>query len=402
MGGVKEAWLEQMEKGYTPVGEKFVCGKCIVEYAINEFIEEVGEIHKCSYCTNKVGKVKSVPIDSLIEFILEGIGSEWGDPNDEGVAWDGGWEGAEVYDSWDLLSDELEIDFDSRKLFEDVANAIMDRQWCKIDPYGPDPGDEWLFDWQHFCKQVKHHTRYVFFKLPKKKKDSSWNQAADNPYDILYHIGSIVNRLGLVAEVPVGTEFFRVRVHPEGSVCKTVKEIGPPPLEYATAANRMSPAGIPMFYGAFDNETALAEAAGEVGKLATIAKFTTMKKFKVLDLTKLPYVPSIFDREGRNNRSAIYFMRDFLKDLSKPITKNGTEHIEYVPTQIVTEYFRHIFKDSGNGKIKGIIYPSSVSNDGKSCVLFFTSENCIDNKSDKDKNSWLSMSTKSIKVQKIT
>ena len=38
----------------------------------------------------------------------------------------------------------------------------------------------------------------------------------------------------------------------------------------------------------------------------------------------------------RHLRAALSFLRGFVEDLAKPIKKDGREHIEYVPTQIVT------------------------------------------------------------------
>jgi hypothetical protein len=62
--------------------------------------------------------------------------------------------------------------------------------------------------------------------------------------------------------------------------------------------------------------------------------------------------------------------------LSKSIEKDGREHIEYVPTQIVTEFFRYPFSEDNKISIDGIIYPSSKNIGKKACVLFFDSNKC--------------------------
>jgi hypothetical protein len=51
------------------------------------------------------------------------------------------------------------------------------------------------------------------------------------------------------------------------------------------------------------------------------------------------------------------------------------EHVDYVPTQIVTEYFRHRFRLSGGGSLDGIKYRSSRTGQ-PACVLFFDSDDC--------------------------
>lgn len=38
------------------------------------------------------------------------------------------------------------------------------------------------------------------------------------------------------------------------------------------------------------------------------------------------------------------FLDRFAHEVSKPVAPDALEHIEYVPTQIVTEYFRHAFE----------------------------------------------------------
>ena len=58
--------------------------------------------------------------------------------------------------------------------------------------------------------------------------------------------------------------------------------------------------------------------------------------------------------------------------------KSGLEHIEYVPTQILTEYFRHLYLDPARDRVWGIIYPSAANLGHKSCVLFLENEHCCD------------------------
>ena len=66
------------------------------------------------------------------------------------------------------------------------------------------------------------------------------------------------------------------------------------------------------------------------------------------------------------------FLKNFIQDLTKDISRNGQEHIEYIPTQIVTEYFRFQFnKRRKNTDIRGFIYSSSKVEDKKACVLFY-------------------------------
>src|SRR2546422_504163 len=70
----------------------------------------------------------------------------------------------------------------------------------------------------------------------------------------------------------------------------------------------MSPAGIPMFYGAEDEATAIAETYSPIpGKPAavTVAKFRTARDAYVVDLTALPAFPSLFDDGRRHLRAPV-------------------------------------------------------------------------------------------------
>ena len=97
-----------------------------------------------------------------------------------------------------------------------------------------------------------------------------------------------------------------------------------------------------MFYVALDRETALAETYvrhdGNPAE-ASIAMFRLMEDLNVLDLVNLPHVPSIFNSNKANlYRAALGFLYEFRDDLTQPIEKDGREHIEYVPSQVVTEF----------------------------------------------------------------
>jgi len=77
-------------------------------------------------------------------------------------------------------------------------------------------------------------------------------------------------------------------------------------------------------------------------------------------------------------RSTLIFMQSFVSDLSKPISRDGTEQIDYVPTQVFTEYVRHLYRCTDGEHPMGIIYPSARRNGGKSVVLFIENEGCCD------------------------
>jgi hypothetical protein len=403
MGYLKNLMIEQLEKGYQFMEEKYVCHYCFEDYAVKAFIKNNSVRNHCDYCRRTSRRPIAAFMIDVLDFIMEGVNTEWDDPVNC-VGWEGGWVGAEVYDSYDMIHDDMwELDIQEETLKADLLEAFSHRQWCEIDPYGLRLHEELYYDWERFCKQIKHQVRFVFFRIPKSRFRSYSLEDRKNPFKILYDLGEITKDLGLIKMIPVGTEVFRCRTHKKTEKLRTVQELGPPLPEEAKYSNRMSPAGIPMFYGSQDGKTAIAETLtrNEKSKThVTIAKFRTLKAFKVLDLTKLPEVPSLFDDSKRHLRPPIMFLHSFLRDFSKPIKKDGREHYEYAPTQVVTEYFRHVFRDVLRDAIKGVVYPSSATS-SKSYVLFFQQKNCIQDDESMDGNKWLSMDTASVKTKSI-
>src|SRR4029077_2656372 len=79
------------------------------------------------------------------------------------------------------------------------------------------------------------------------------------PSNLLDEIASVVNHAELVKVVPAATIVWRLQPHPSGKVPAVPEEFTSPPLDYAKQPNRMSPAGVPMFYGADEFDTALSE-----------------------------------------------------------------------------------------------------------------------------------------------
>jgi hypothetical protein len=135
----------------------------------------------------------------------------------------------------------------------------------------------------------------------------------------------------------------------------------------------MSAAGISVFYAGMDLATARAETMANLEPgdrhLFTAGTWTSSRALKVLDLTQLPPIPGFYS-QWRYDRDHLVFLRDFVKEISQPVVHDGREHIDYVPTQILTEYFRHRYKLEGDVRLDGIVYPSAQRRRGRSIVIF--------------------------------
>lgn len=134
----------------------------------------------------------------------------------------------------------------------------------------------------------------------------------------------------------------------------------------------MNPTGILYLYTAFDKPTARREIGiiGRTSRTVFAATFTLSKPLEVIDLTQLPPAPPLFDVANKEACEQALFIRAFVDALSKPVTRNGHEHIDYVPSQVICEYLAQVFEPASGAKLAGLVYPSAVHPGGKNLVVF--------------------------------
>jgi len=376
MGRAKDLWMEIQERGFDDVS-KTICSKCVDEYALKHFIQTHASCRGCSYCGRR--QISSVPLSLLVQQVLDGIRFEWDDPSNAGLAYEsaeGGWQG-EVLLTAEVL-DEVGLDVRDYTIIEDVCGAIHNIGWCERDPYSLTYDRCLYYGWKKFCDFVCHSSRYVFLKARNDNWDPEQHDEID-PVSILDELGKLILRLDLLVKIPFGKKIHRVRVD-SSSFTPSAATMGSPPLGLATIANRMSPAGISMFYGAFDLQTAIEETydnKSDKGKKVYCSTFRPVRELTVVDLASRLFLPSIFDAQERKNRAAIRFLQNFISDFRKPIDRKDRAHIDYVPTQIVTEFFRHVFENNER-KVDGIIYPSSKGSGNRAVVIFADNDQCLE------------------------
>lgn len=357
---------------------KYICGPCIDEIYLKKYINENGIFGKCSYC----GKKTRVQLfDKILDLIHDGVYFVFDNPVNGLGFIDGEYVkgNGPIYDSEDMLSD---IGLGDSKAFKDILSSLPDDEWCNKVFYGMDESEESIYTWEYFVEQVKYKTRFFFIR---EKTDIKRNVRFNEPFDILEELAASCNRLDLIDILKKGSIIFRGRKNSDSAVYKTAKDLGTPPAEDCLYSNRMSPAGIPMFYGSLTPQTCLAEIGNEIVSY-TIGKWKIKKDLRILNLTKYfkfntkehlyfyPNFPSIFDSSRREYRSDYKFILRFASDLSKKLSKKGKENIDYVPTQIVTEFLRKFghFPE----KIDGICFYSSKDG-GINYTLFIEQHECL-------------------------
>ena len=202
----------------------------------------------------------------------------------------------------------------------------------------------------------------------------------NNKYYPIEQVAKIISDLKF--EQICNDKIYRIRITNNKQNLNSASEMGTVPIEYALQANRMSPVGIAMFYGAFDEQTAVDEVLNSNKNNCNIyihtATFIASRPLNLISLPSKLEIPSIYDEVKGDKRPYYIFMQFFIDWFARPIDRDGKEeHLEYIPTQIITEYLRYNYTIN-NKPIDGIIYKSSVGS-GKSVVLFIQNDQCVDN-----------------------
>lgn len=403
MGQAKKRMMEQDDRGFAFIDDKYVCANCFDEYGIQEFIQSNAEYFECDYCNStSEDEPIAVQLGEVVAHIVHSIEMEYTDPVTE-LAYEKGYVG-ETIELSDLISYVEPIDATSEVLLKDILHSIHTEEWCLIGYYSGGEDAQLKSDWDDFSEQVRNSMRYVFFRA----EYPLWRTYGrhEKPVDILDWLTNTFNELKLLKVLKNGTKIKRVRVSDKGERYSTVDKLGPPPYECATQSNRMSPAGIPMFYGADTYETARAETLDNRPTSNTIIScgtFELMRDIYILDLTTIPAVYSIYDEHYRHLRPHAKFMLQFRESLTKPIDREGREHIEYIPTQVLTEFVRYLVRTENQDKVMGIAYPSSQNRDGQSYVIFTDHLQCCQDgeRGDNDLPPLLSLLTDTVKHERL-
>ena len=372
MGGAKAWMMEQEERGFIEI-EGNICTECLTNATLQKFVKDNASALECDFCDRTSDEPIATSLDDVTALIMEGIAFEWNDPNNEGIMYvsaEGGYQ-ASLTDTWDLVYNHYDIS-DNPNVLDAIYNSIINYEWVEKNYYIGSEGQRFQWGWNAFRDEITHKKRFVFLY-----NDGSEDHSPEiQPADFLFQLADFKNRnldeVTLIRKMDINTSIFRVRISQEKF--ESAEELGPPPKEAAIRSNRMSPAGIPMFYGAFDTQTSISEtydpSLKKANQIISIGTFQPIRPLLFLDLGTLPTIPSIFEIERQHMIYPLRFFHGFADDISQPVQRDGKEHIGYVATQVVTEFFRHIYKTSDGSKLDGIIYRSSKNNGKAACVIF--------------------------------
>lgn len=363
MSGAWEMAEELYNYGLNSGPDKNVCSSHINEPAIQSYIKRNGEKGTCDYC----GKDRLLlPLEELMKYLMQTVAYFYSDPAEFAtyISAEGGYVVSHT-DAWEILQDNFKLEIELDELFNDMESWIdLGRTWADEKMMHESGHYARPSLWSHFCYLVKHKARYLFYAY---KNELDFE--AERALGILKEAENMINKYRLIVPLKAGTEVIRCRQHHKNELITKASQMCAPEVGYCNNPNRMSPAGISMFYCAFESETALNETLDISwrGSKYTTANFVTKDDLWIIDLSKIPDLPSSFDISKRKMYEDLIFLKDLVNDLTKPIDRDGKVHIDYVPTQIITEYFRYM----GEQKIDGIIYPSSKNSGFNAMVLFY-------------------------------
>jgi hypothetical protein len=351
---------------------KQVCPSCINERYLANCIALKGSSGVCDYC-KQVNPV--LGIDVIAEKIKDGFNWKYvlleGKNSQEKFDLDFIPHGTINFkDTFDLLMHETNII--NAELLSDLSDILKYQCWFDNSGYEISQGQKDWYTWEYFTYIVKHERRYIFKDVEHPLGPVFAHKKAS---DILEGIFDFFREYNAYSVLRAGTKIYRGRKKSSfgPNEPKTAKELGAVPIEFCTQSNRYSPAGISMFYGATDRETCIAEI--NANEAVIIGIWELKEDIEILDLTQFKDddVPSIFDTEHRDKRSEYEFILKFAADLRRTNNKTdeGEKSIEYVPTQIITEYLR-----TTEPPISGVCSYSS-KNIGKNITLFLNHEDCI-------------------------
>jgi hypothetical protein len=360
-----------MQPRTTPTGRTDrVCAECIDDEDLQEWIRaDDDEDRGCDFCGCE--DAPTVGLEYLGEHIRTLIEDSYSYAGDElpyeGA--EGGFQGVH-WTTYEVLFEQIGLSLprDSHDLLaQHLADAVSDQLWCEYEWTRLDIDDALELSWDEFSDTIKHRRRFFFAGDPIDPEDADAELL--DPIGLLNAISRLLEGSNVIRTIPAGTAFYRARGDDGAGPYDSPAALGPPPPAIAIQSNRMNPPGIPMMYVAESADLAVAEVRTDA---AWVGTFQLLRESRILDLAEIPFPPGIFSGEDRAVRLTRVFLHQFERAIMQPVPRDDRVHVEYIPSQVVTEFFRE--HGAGGGPIDGIRYRSSFGNP-KNLVFFATHEN---------------------------
>ena len=230
-----------------------------------------------------------------------------------------------------------------------------------------EPDDsEFQMTWASFRYDIRSRTRFFSTDAEQALRDMFGNLSA--------HV--TIDGTSAIREIRPEHDdrfFWRARkAHSADELTSILKdparEMGPPPSSLARGG-RMNAGGIPVFYGALDESTCVAETRPPVGSHVVIARFELLRPVRLLDFDALAEVlveGSHFDPEYAARAGRAAFFRRLVREVTLPVMPQD-EEAKYLATQVVAEYLANKVEP----RLDGILFRSTQTDHvGQNVVLF--------------------------------
>lgn len=361
-------------------GEEFVCCDCIGDVVLTEILRQRDIVEKCSYCEKVQNGEQLDDIASRVDEVYRayyGYGESLpvfhGDSDEPD------------YEQQGDFPEEI-IDMMIKPTNTDISSDICSYLANEEAYFVMTEGDDAMYNstscyqhievgaglhfglWNSFCEDIKHGAR--FFSL----------EAHETLSQVFKDITSYASIKGLkpIRLLPV-CEIYRSRKANSLDAIKKIssdpeKELDAPPKD-RSVNGRMNPIGVPIFYGAFDKDTCIAELRPAVGEKIICGTFILNRPLKVFDFTVLNQVYkelSMFDPNYAYKLSQLEFLKNFESIVSRAFLPSETD-LAYLPLQATTEYLSRYV----DGGVDGIIYSSAQTGCSTKNIAVFNSSNRV-------------------------
>jgi hypothetical protein len=348
-------------EGFTFLTET-ICFSHIIDSALAELVAEATDKRACSYC-GRTGSPADAPfavsMDTVGRLVLEAATWLYHDGHDE--FFHEGW--PEQYETGHVIDEVAYGAFDKAvndEVLAHISDAI-DEPEAWVDSRLQ---EDFLLTWESFADIVKHKSRFVYIGARERPNRSKEPPALVSNF--LDGLAAYVQEDMLTGIAP-GERLYRARMDEDGfELLRTAsndpaKHLGPAPAGRASAG-RLNPEGVGLFYGATTASVAVKETAlHSPHDEAVVGAFRVGLPLQILDFTKRPAPPSIFDQKKRQEFVFARFADDFEERLTQSVRLSGAERVEYVVTQVIGEYFRW----APEMKLDGIAWKSHLLSEGE-------------------------------------
>ena len=365
---------------------KYVCHRCVRDTYLATQLLHAGQTRLCSYCGERR---QTFPLEEMAARIHEVVQQHFrltpNYPDDPD-----GWYAVRFEHEWerrgcspnDIIAEiaglEQDIADDIVQHLSDIHSYGMVRHGDE-DPYGlearyeecgPDAGPFRII-WDNVPTSIQHQVRFFNTEAESalnrvfRELDTLSTAAADSVFEVIGNDGD-TTVIWRARRAGSRSQLQKILANP-------TSEMGPPPPAI-TPAGRMNSAGIPVFYGALDQDTAIAEIRPPVGSYVVTGKFELLKPVSLLNLSLLQDIilqdiiveKRYFEPDYAERANRVAFLKQLAQELTKPVMPED-EPTEYTATQVIAEYLAH----KAQIKLDGISFRSAQTDPpGQNIVLF--------------------------------